>query len=104
MGGATNNAPRSQKTARAGGERLGVLKDPRPPWVEAFTVGYVAAGAPLPVVPTLRGDDGVDGTTISFLLKVALQVKKKERRRRQKLEEKEEEEEKKVKEKLERTR
>ena len=29
----------------------------------AATVGYVAAGAPLLVVPTLHGDDGIDGTT-----------------------------------------
>ena len=32
------------------------------------TVGYVAAGAPLLVVPSLRGDDGVDGTTVSYFL------------------------------------
>ena len=61
----------------------------------AATVGYVAAGAPLPVVPTLRGDDGVDGTTVSYLLKVALQKKEEEEERRRKLEEKEEEEDKK---------
>ena len=35
----------------------------RRPWVEALTVGYVAAGALLLVVPSLRCDDGVDGTT-----------------------------------------
>ena len=44
VGALTNNAPRSEKTARAGGERPGVLKDPGPMWVEAVAAGYVAAG------------------------------------------------------------
>ena len=34
----------------------------------AATVGHVAAASLLLVVPTLDGDDGVDGTTVSFLL------------------------------------
>ena len=68
----SRNALRRHKNTRAGGGRLGVLKDPKPPWVEAVTVGYVAAGAPLLVVLTLRGDDGVDSTTVSFLLRRAL--------------------------------
>ena len=39
------NGPQTQKTDRAE-TRPGVLKDPGPPWVEAVTVGYVAARAP----------------------------------------------------------
>ena len=53
------------------------------PQVGAATVGYVAAGAPLPVVPTLRGDDGVDGTIVSWLLKVALRQKEDEEKGRE---------------------
>ena len=67
--------------------RPGVLKDPGPPWVEAVTVGYVAAGAPRLVVPTLHADDGVDGITVSFLLAWNLKSKEeeeKERRRKRK--------------------
>ena len=56
----------------------------------AVTVGYVAAWAPLWVVPTLYGDDCVDGTTVSFLWKVALAKRKEEEEmeRRRELEEK----------------
>ena len=102
VGPEQHDALREHKTASSGGERPGVLKDPEPPWVEAVTVGYEAAGAPLLEVPTLRGDDGVDGTTVSWLLKVAL--KKKEEERRRKLEEKEEEGDKKAMESQERAR
>ena len=37
------------------GTRPGVLQDPGPPWVEAVTVGYVAAGAPSLVVAPVAG-------------------------------------------------
>ena len=77
-GSETYEAPTGQNTVKAG-RRQGDLKDPGPPWVEAVTVGYVAAEAPLPVVPTLRGEDGVDGTTVSFLFSLALEMKKRER-------------------------
>ena len=61
-----------------------------PPEPEAqgapVTDWYVAAGAPLLVVPTLHGEDSVDGTTVSFLLVENLKLKKKkEKERRRKL-------------------
>ena len=53
----------------------------------AVTGGFVAAGAPLLVVPTLHGEDSVDGTTVSILLAENPKLTKKERRRRRKLKE-----------------
>ena len=44
----------------------------------AVTVGYVAAPGPLLVVASLAGGDGVDATTVSYLLSVALAKKKEE--------------------------
>ena len=85
MGAVPNNAPRSQKTARASGEHPGVLKELEVQ-LEAGTVGYVAASAPLLVVASLAGGDDVDATTVQFLLRKTLVLKKKE-------EEKEKEEE-----------
>ena len=58
----TYNAPRD--TSASSGTRPGSLKEREVQW-EAVTVGYVAAGAPLLVVPSLAGGDGVDGTTVS---------------------------------------
>ena len=46
--------------------------------LEAATVGFVAAGAPLLAVSSLRGADGVDDTAVRTLLKLALQKKKDE--------------------------
>ena len=40
-------------------------------------VGSVAAGAPLLVVPSLRGADGVDGTTVSPPLQGRAQEEKR---------------------------
>ena len=80
--GLSSTQPFGDTRPRAGGKRPEVLKDPGPPWVEAITVGYVAAGAPLPAVPTLGGNDGVEGTTASNLLKVALKEEKGGRGRR----------------------
>ena len=42
------------------------------------TVRHSAGDAPLQVVPALRGDDGVDGTTLRFLLEQNLSLKKKQ--------------------------
>ena len=55
----------------------------------------MAARAPLRVVATLRGEDSVDGTTVSFLLAENLKLKKKEEEeeRRKEAEQKEEERE-----------
>ena len=102
-GAQQNGALRSQKTATRASEEAGSdtyyaprgLKTlppgtrPAPPSEvagpqgAAATVGYVAAGAPLLVVPSLRGADGVDGTTVSFLLAENLKLQKEEERRRE---------------------
>ena len=66
------------------GVRPGSLFDPGPQRSDR-TVRHSAGDAPLLVVPALRGDDGVDGTTLRFLLEQNLSLKKKqeeERRRR----------------------
>ena len=89
-------APRGPKTARAGegveheqhdglralkpplpGVRPGSLFDPGPQRSDC-TVRHSAGDAPLQVVPALRGDDGVDGTTLRFLLEQNLSLKKKQ--------------------------
>ena len=41
----------------------------------------MAAGAPLLVVASLSGGDGVDATTVSYLLKAALEKKEEEERK-----------------------
>ena len=65
---------RAQKTDSAGGMRPAPLAGPQG---AAATVGHVATV--LPLLVALRGDDGVDGTTSSYLRKVALAKKKKEK-------------------------
>ena len=69
------------------GVRPGSLLDPGPQRSDR-TVRHSAGDTPLLVVPALRGDDGVDGTTLRFLLKqtLALQKKEEEERRRKELE------------------
>ena len=75
----THDGPRAQ-SAPPPGLRPGVLQDPRPPLVEAVTVGYVAAGVPLLGAPSLADSSAevIDGSTLSFLLQRALEVKRKE--------------------------
>ena len=77
-----------------------VLKVPGPPWVEAGTVGYVAARVPLLSTQVLADTaaEVVDSRTVTFLLELALKEKKEEERQ------KEEEDDKKVKVSLERAR
>ena len=65
VAGETYSGLRAQKTVSEG-RRPGVLKDPGPPWVEAVTVGHVAALVPPLVVPLLQGDEGVDAA-LEFL-------------------------------------
>ena len=62
------------------GTRPGVLLDPEP-HVAAATIGHVVAGAPLLLVASLSGGDGVDAITVSYLLKAALQKKKRRKRK-----------------------
>ena len=77
--GTKNDAPRGQKTvSSAGGMRRAPLSEFAGPQGVAVTVGDVVAGAPLLVVPTLHGNDGVDGTTVSFLLAQNLRLQKEE--------------------------
>ena len=98
----THHVSRSQTRARA---REGVeheqygpraQKPPLPPEPEplgrAVTDGYVAAQAPLPVVPSMAGGDNIDGTTLGFLLEHCLKLKMlEEEEERRKEEEKEKE-------------
>ena len=65
-------------------------KDPGPPWVEAVTVGYVAAGAVLLAVasPWVAADDGVEAATLFFLTARALVDRRREREKAAKKEEK----------------
>ena len=83
VGAVPNNAPRSQKTARASGEHPGVLKEPEVQ-LEAATVGYVAAPGPLLAVPVLAGGDGVDRTALSFLVRRAVEDRKREEEEKEK--------------------
>ena len=79
-------APRGQKMARAGGVEREENYEPRlldPPLPQrAATVGYVAAGAPLPAVSSLRGADGVGGSVVKFFLRAELKKKKEEEERK----------------------
>ena len=100
-----NGAPRSQKHATRADEEveyephhaLRGQKTPPPrgpahlsevlgPQRSDRTVRHCAEEAPLLVVPSLRGADGVDGTTVSYLLAENVKLQKEEERRR-KLEE-----------------
>ena len=85
--GATHDALRGQ-TKASSGRRPGVLKEPEPPVV----VEHAAcpfSGAPLLVVPSLAAaeSDGVDGTSLKYLLKLALQKEKEEEVRKKREEE-----------------
>ena len=77
------------------GARPEQLFDALGPQCAAATVGYVAALTPHLVVSSLAGGNGVDATTVSYLLKAALKLKKKEEEeeRRKEAEQKEEERE-----------
>ena len=83
----TYGAPRRLKSPFPG-KRPGVPPEPEAQGA-AVTGGYLAAGAPLVVVPTLHGEDSVDGTTVTFLLAENLKITKKEeeKERRRKLKE-----------------
>ena len=63
----TYDGQRAQNTPPPG-LRPGVLLDPGPPWVEAVTIGYVAAGPPSLVVALVAEHDHVDQATVQFLL------------------------------------
>ena len=68
-------ALRGQKTPPPG-ERPAPLSEVAAPQRSDRTVRHSAGDAPLLVVPALRGDDGVDGTTLRFLLEQNLSLKK----------------------------
>ena len=69
------------------GSRPGVLTDPGPPWVEAVTVGYVAAGAPSLVVAPVAAHDELDNATVQFLLQQSLLARAQEEEEARELEE-----------------
>ena len=98
-----NGAPRSQKLATRAeeeevehvphyalrgqetpppGERPAPLSEVAGPQRSDRTVRHSAGEAPLLVVPSLRGADGVDGTTVSFLLAENLKLQKEEEKER----------------------
>ena len=85
-------APRSQKTDRTTGRRPGVLKEPVPPVVVEHAA-CPCSGALLLVVPSLAAaeSDGVDGTSVKYFLKLALQKKKEEEKEEKKRKEEYEE-------------
>ena len=70
-------ALRGQKTPPPG-ERPAPLSEVAGPQRSDGTVRHSAGDAPLQVVPALRGDDGVDGTTLRFLLEQNLSLKKEQ--------------------------
>ena len=74
----THNALRSQTTPLPG-KRPTPLSEVTGPQV-AVTDGYVAAGVPLLGAPSLADSsaEAIDGSTLSFLLQHALEVKRKE--------------------------
>ena len=75
----THSDLRAQKTSSPG-TRPAPLSELAGPHGAAVTVGYVTAGALLLAVgvPALRGDDGVDATSLHYLLWQSLARKKKE--------------------------
>ena len=83
-----HSALRGQKTPPPG-ERPAPLSEVAGPQRSDRTVRHSAGEAPLLVVPSLRGADGVDGTTVSFLLaeNLKLQKEEEEKERRRKREE-----------------
>ena len=76
-GSETYYAPRRPKTLPPG-MRPAPPSEVARPQVVAATGGYVAAGAPLLAVSSLRGADGVDDTAVQFLLRAELKKKKEE--------------------------
>ena len=61
------------------GARQAPLSEVAGPHRSDRTVRHSARDTPVSVAPTLRGDDGVEGTTVSYLLSAALTRMKKEK-------------------------
>ena len=88
-------AERSQRARRTtpNGEPKTLSRGTRPaspsevagPLGPAATVGFVAAGAPLLAVSSLRGADGVDDTAVKFL-RAELKKEEEERNEQERLE------------------
>ena len=70
----------TRRTTLYGARRHLSRGTPGPPWVEAVAVGYVAASVPLLGAPSLADSSAevADGSTLSFFLERALEVKRKE--------------------------
>ena len=79
VGPGTHVGLRAQKTGSSGGRRPGVLKEPEPPVVVEHAA-CPCSGAPLLVVPSLAAaeSDCVDGTSLKYLLKLALKEREEE--------------------------
>ena len=86
-GSETYHVPRRPKTLLPGTRPAPPSEVPGP-LGPAVTVGYVAAGAPLFAVSSLRGADGVDDTAVKFLLRAEHKKKEDEEERKQELEDK----------------
>ena len=82
----TYDGPRALDTPPPG-TRPGVLQDPGPPWVEAVTVGYVAAGAPSLVVAPVAAHDELDTASVQYLLQQSLLARVEEEEEARELEE-----------------
>ena len=76
-GSETYYAPRGLKTLPPG-TRPAPPSEVAGPQGAAASGGYVAAGAPLLAVSSLRGADGVDDTAVKYLLRAELMLKKEE--------------------------
>ena len=72
-----HDGPRAQKRPLPG-TRPAPPSEVTEPQGAAATGGYVAAGAPLLAVSSLRGADGVDDTAVKFLLRAELKMKEEE--------------------------
>ena len=74
-----HEAQRGQTPASSGGRRPGVLKEPEPPVVVEHAA-CPCSGAPLLVVPSLAAAESacVDGTSLKYLLKLALKEREEE--------------------------
>ena len=82
----TYDGPRALDTPPPG-TRPGVLQDPVPPWVEAVTVDYVAAGAPSLVVAPVAAHDELDTASVQYLLQQSLLARVEEEEEARELEE-----------------
>ena len=68
----TYDGPRTLGHSTSGDAAGSPCRIPGPPWVEAVTVGYVAAGAPSLVVAPVAAHDELDTASVQYLLQQSL--------------------------------